>query len=47
MFGDVPDPSVTTARVGSGTVSDSEAGVDALSKEGLAGPKRKVESGLV
>ena len=23
MFGDVPDPTVTTARVGSGTISDA------------------------
>ena len=40
MFGDDPDPTVTTVRVGSGTTFGCARGVDALCKEGVGGLAR-------
>ena len=38
MFGDDPETTVTTARVGSGTIFVRVRGDDALYKEGVSGP---------
>ena len=39
MFGDDPDPMVTTARVGFGTTAGRARGVEALCREGGLGER--------